>query len=183
MEMSVICHRLYVRHLYLAKLLFWWGMYRTGVLSWSCICICPNKMNFENPSSQWKIKPKVTWNCFKLKIIFRKSSNFKLSQLLHLKSKSQVLPLVRKVLECAMIPVFKVLPVFHWKYTQILNLSRCLVLSRNQFSSHQLNRCRLLYFSSSVPPLLRPTSPRRHIVSCFLPIEPRWAWCLHFIFR
>jgi hypothetical protein len=30
--MSAFCHRLYVRHLYLVSLFFWWGMYKTDIL-------------------------------------------------------------------------------------------------------------------------------------------------------
>jgi hypothetical protein len=36
----------------------------------------------------------------------------------------------------SMIPVIKVLPVSHWKWAQIPNLSRYLVLSRNKSQQH-----------------------------------------------
>jgi hypothetical protein len=49
--------------------------------------------------------------------------------------------------------------------------------------SHQPNWRRVHPFPSPVPPLLRPMSPHRRAVSRFLPIKPRWARCLHFIFR
>jgi hypothetical protein len=38
-------------------------------------------------------------------------------------------------------------------------------------------------FPSRVLPLLQPTSSHRHAVSRFLPVEPRWARYLRFIFR
>jgi hypothetical protein len=41
----------------------------------------------------------------------------------------------------------------------------------------------ILPFPSPVPPLLRLTSSHCRVVSCFLPIEPRWAHWLHSIFR
>jgi hypothetical protein len=95
---SVICHRLHVRHLYLAPSFFWWRMYRTGMLHIIHAFILHEEANLEN-----QINLKIDSN---LKSYLENLSNFNTLWSLRPVVKFWVSTLFRELMEFPMTSTF-----------------------------------------------------------------------------
>jgi hypothetical protein len=103
--MNASCHWLCVRHLYLAKKLFyWWGTYRTDMLHGIILSYCIKKQIL-------KIKRnlKIDSNS---KPYLEKPINYNASWFLRMISKFWVSPLFRKLMEFPMSLIFRVPPIW-----------------------------------------------------------------------
>jgi hypothetical protein len=99
MGMSAICHRLYVRHLYLASFLFWWGAYSADMLHGIIHSYCIRKLMLKT-----KRNLKINSNS---KSYLENPSNLNPLCFLHPVSKFWVFSLPRKHMEFPMTSILR----------------------------------------------------------------------------